>query len=87
MESHDESHPHRIRRRRQGLAEILQSKARQLQQKHGFAPKIVGVITGSKGSLYRQSGLDIEALLAAGQAGNMSAYPEQSGLRRDYDRE
>ena len=67
----------------QGLAEILQSKARQLQQTHGFAPSIVGVITGSKGSLYRQSGLDIEALLAAGQAGNMSAYPEQSGLRRD----
>ncbi len=67
----------------QGLAEILQTKAKQLQHDHGFAPNIVGVVTGSKGALYRQSGLDIDALLAAARAGDLSAYPEQTGLQSD----
>ena len=64
----------------QGFAEILQSKEGQLP---GFAPSIIGVITATKGSLYRSRGLDIGALLSAAETGSFAAYPEQAGLRRD----
>ncbi|MYD09600.1 MAG: homoserine dehydrogenase [Chloroflexi bacterium] len=66
----------------QGLAEILRDKGAQLEQAHGFSATIVGVVTASKGSLYRADGLDIAALLAAAQSGCFDAYPEQAGLRR-----
>lgn len=66
----------------QGLAEILQSKAALLEQKQGFAAQIVGVVTGSKGSLFRADGLDTAGLLAAAQSGSFDEFPEQPGLRR-----
>ena len=67
----------------QGFAEILLSKATQLAQEQDFSPLIVGVVTATKGTLFRDAGLDIAALLAAAQAGSFDAYPEQTGLRRD----
>ena len=66
----------------QGLAEILQSKAAQLAREQGFSATIVGVVTGSKGSLFRADGLDIAELLAAAQVGSFDSFPERSGLRR-----
>lgn len=66
----------------QGLAEILQSKAAQLAREHGFSATILGVVTGSKGSLFCADGLSIAELLAAAQAGSFDSYPERAGLRR-----
>lgn len=66
----------------QGLAEILRDKGAQLENERGFSVKVTGVVTGSKGSLYRADGLDITALLAAAQSGSFDAYPEGAGLRR-----
>lgn len=66
----------------QGLAEILQSKAAQLEREQSFSATIVGVVTGSKGSLFRADGLDIAGLLAAAESGSFDAYPERTGLGR-----
>lgn len=66
----------------QGLAEILQSKAAQLAREQGFSASIVGVVTGSKGSLFHRDGLDIAELLAAAPVGSFDNYPERAGLRR-----
>ena len=66
----------------QGLAEILQSKAAQLEREQGFTATIVGVVTGSKGSLFHADGLDIAELLAAARSGSFDEYPERTGLRR-----
>lgn len=67
----------------QGLAQILQSKAAQLEQAQGFSATVVGVVTASKGSLFHADGLDIAGLLAAAKSGSFDAYPEGEGLRRD----
>jgi homoserine dehydrogenase len=66
----------------QGFAEILRDKAAALQRKHSFTAEIIGVVTPSKGALYRKNGLDIPALLQAAQGGNFVGYPDQPGLRR-----
>lgn len=62
----------------QGFAKILVDKAQQLEQTAGFMPRIVGVVTGSKGTLYHPDGLDIDQLL-----GGVATYPEVDGLVRD----
>ena len=66
----------------QGFAEILREKAAELQREHNFKPEVVGVVTASKGSLYRSEGLDIASLLEAARAGDFGGYPEQPCLRR-----
>ena len=66
----------------QGFAEILQDKRDDLQQKQGFSALIVGVVTGSRGTLYHPDGLDISALL---DGRSLDAYPESEGLRRNWD--
>lgn len=66
----------------QGFAEILRDKAAELQREQGFAARIIGVVTASKGSLYRPGGLAIPALLAAAESGSFNAYPDQAGLQR-----
>ena len=68
----------------QGLAEILRDKAERLHDEYGFAAEIIGVVTASKGELYRAAGLDIEALLNAAASGSFDAYPDQADLRRDF---
>ena len=68
----------------QGFAEILRGKAAELAQKHRFSPKIVGLVTASKGSLHHPDGLDASALLDAAQAGAFDGYPTSGGLRRNW---
>ncbi len=67
----------------QGVAEILQSKAEQLEKRYQFSPAIIGVVTATKGALFQSDGLDIGALLSAAQSGSFRNYPEGAGLRRD----
>lgn len=67
----------------QGFAEILRDKASELQSKHGFTARIIGVVTASKGSLYHSAGLDLASLLQAAESGSFSDYPTARGLRRD----
>ena len=67
----------------QSLAQILRDKAVWLRDARGFEPTIVGVVTGSRGTLFRPSGLDIDELLAAAATGSLDAYAEEPGLRRD----
>ncbi len=66
----------------QGFAEILRDKAAELARAHDFAAEVIGVVTASKGSLYRSGGLEIDSLLAAAAAGSFERYPEEPGLRR-----
>ena len=66
----------------QGFAQILRDKSAELQRKHDFAAEIIGVVTASKGALYRSAGLDLSALLEAAAAGSFDGYPNQTGLRR-----
>lgn len=67
----------------QGFAEILQRKAKALKEAEGFSASIVGVVTATRGALFRSEGLDIEALLSAAESGSFDAYPQCTGLRRD----
>ena len=69
----------------QGFAEILRDKDRQLRDRFGLAAQIIGVVTASRGSLFREEGLDIGHLLMAAEAGGFAAYPEKAGLRRDMN--
>ncbi len=68
----------------QGFAEILRDKAAELGQKHRFSPRIVGVVTASKGSLYHPKGLDVPPLLEAAQAGTFASYPASADLQRNW---
>jgi homoserine dehydrogenase len=68
----------------QGLLEILRDKRQELSQ-FGFAPMIVAVATGSKGTLYNPQGLDIAALLAAIREGHLDHYPLTPHLSRNED--
>ncbi len=65
-----------------GFAEILRDKAADLQREQDFTARVVGVVTATKGSLYRAGGLDIAALLSAADVGDFAAYPDQAGLLR-----
>src|SRR5690606_27480859 len=69
----------------QGLAEILRDKASELQENEHFSPQIVAVATRSRGTLVCPDGLDILALLNAIEQGNLSHYPDQPNLQRDWD--
>lgn len=69
----------------QGFLRILQEKQDELRARYGFAPRIVAVVTGSRGSLYQPDGLGLDAVLAAIQAGALAQYPESAGLVRDWD--
>ncbi len=68
----------------QGFAEILRDKAAELGQKRRFLPRIVGVVTASKGSLYHPKGLDVPPLLEAAQAGAFAGYPGSADLQRNW---
>ncbi|MBX3085331.1 MAG: homoserine dehydrogenase [Anaerolineae bacterium] len=69
----------------QGLAQILLKKGELLERRYGFKASIVAVATLRKGSLYHPTGLDLQALLAAGQAGSFDSYPTTPGLIRGRD--
>lgn len=69
----------------QGLAQLLLDKAADLNARYGFSASIVAVSTLRKGGLYQPMGLDLAALLRAGQAGNFATYPDSAGLVRNLD--
>ena len=66
----------------QGFAEILRDKAAELKQRHNFTAEIIGVVTASKGTLYRTEGLAVSALLEAVGGGSFDGYGDEVGLRR-----
>ena len=68
----------------QGFAEILRDKAAELRREQDFAAEIIGVITATRGTLYRPAGLDIPALLEAAQGGSFAKYHNQPGLQRGF---
>lgn len=67
----------------QGLVDILHDKKDALASQYGFTPQVVGVATGSRGYLYNPQGLSLSALSHVG-SGNLSAYPDEAGLERDF---
>lgn len=69
----------------QGLAEILRDKAADLREHEHFQAQIVAVSTRTRGSLVSPDGLDIRDLLTAIDQGNLSHYPTQPGVQRDWD--
>lgn len=66
----------------QGFAQILRDKSAELQRKYNFTAEIIGVVTASKGALYRADGLNIPALLEAAARGSFADYPDEPGLKR-----
>lgn len=68
----------------QGFARILQDKADNLQQRYGLSAQIIGVATRSRGILYHENGLQLEALLEAAAQGSLEHYPDQEGLQRAF---
>lgn len=64
-----------------GLLEILQEKGDLLAARYGFSPRIVGVVTGSRGNLFDPAGLAPDALLALGD-GSLADYPGAESLRQ-----
>lgn len=68
----------------QGLAKLLHEKQAALATDYGFRAQIVGVATGSRGTLYQPEGLDIPQLLGAIQQGSLDHYPDRAGLQRDF---
>lgn len=66
----------------QGFAQILHEKATSLTTRYGFTPRITGVTTFTRGSLYHPDGLDLSALLTAIGSGSLDHYPDAPGLQR-----
>jgi homoserine dehydrogenase len=71
----------------QGFATLLRDKSGELAEQYGFRPRLVAVITRSRGSLYHANGLDPDALLRAMNDGGLASYPDEDGLRRDLTSE
>jgi len=75
----------------QGFAKILADKAEELKTNYGIAIHIVGVITGSKGTLYHPDGLSITHLLDGFDSTSddspkyLANYPESNDLKRNWD--
>lgn len=69
----------------QGLAKILRDQADYLRDQETFTAQIVGVATRSRGVLYHDEGLDLDALLSALERGHLNNYPPTEGLTRHWD--
>ncbi|MBN2206467.1 MAG: homoserine dehydrogenase [Candidatus Aminicenantes bacterium] len=64
----------------QGLLEILDRKAAELRDKHGFEAKVVAISDKLKGSVLAPDGVDIKAVLTVLGAGKtLDAYPGGKG--------
>ena len=68
-----------------GFVEILRDKSGELRERHGFSPRIVGVVDLVKGNVYHPRGLDPAQLLACGVSGALADYPGDDDLERDWD--
>ncbi len=71
----------------QGFAVILCDKTDELKAEHGFSAQVVGVVTGSKGTLYHPEGLHIPTLLDAIDSGSFDNYPDSDQLQRGLSAE
>lgn len=69
----------------QGLLEILSEKSDALKADYGFVPQIIGIATRSKGTLFDEQGLPVNALRAALQQGHLDIQAPSASLRRDLD--
>jgi homoserine dehydrogenase len=69
----------------QGFAALLRDKAAYLRDSLGLMPRLIGVYTRTRGSLYHADGLDPNALLTIIKAGTLDDYPYMSGLGRSWD--
>lgn len=69
----------------QGFAEILLQKSDELREKQNLDIQIVGVVTGSKGTLYHPDGLDVAMILEGAKAGTFEGYADVDGLERNWD--
>ncbi|HEX2621325.1 MAG TPA: homoserine dehydrogenase [Phototrophicaceae bacterium] len=69
----------------QGLISILKDKRNALREQYQFTPRIVGVVTRSRGTLYSIDGLDLDVLLQNVETGSLDNYPDSPDLRRDLD--
>lgn len=67
----------------QGLVALLRDRQAALRAQYGFEPRLVGVVTRTRGALYHPDGLDTAQLLSAAERGALAAYPAVEGLRRD----
>lgn len=69
----------------QGFVALLNDKMDQLRDDYGLTPRIVAVVTRSRGTLVDPNGLDLPTLLKIGKAGTFAAYPDGPTLERDWD--
>ena len=69
----------------QGFVEILRQKQATLEAQHNFRASIIGVVTGSRGTLYAPMGLDYDELLHSIEQEALDHYPDQEGLERGWD--
>lgn len=69
----------------QGLIRLLQEVRQGEDQPGAVRFRVVGVQTGSRGSLYHAQGLDLDLLAGLGRERPLADYPDRPGLRRDPD--
>ncbi len=69
----------------QGLLQILAEKSQPLYETSGFSPKIVGVATGSRGTLFDENGLSFDALQTALRSRTLDLDPASPTLQRNRD--
>lgn len=68
-----------------GFAQILMDKGADLAQKEGFVPRVVAIVTSSRGVLFDPNGLDLPAALDAYQKGSFEHYPASESLHREMN--
>ena len=69
----------------QGFVEILRQKQATLEAQHNFRASIIGVVTGSRGTLYATKGLDYDHLINAIEQGSLDHYPDQVEVEHGWD--
>jgi homoserine dehydrogenase len=67
----------------QGFLKVLALRSQSLQESHGFVPRIVGVVTRSKGTLFDEAGLPLDALRTALQNGHLDLTLNSSTVQRN----
>jgi homoserine dehydrogenase len=69
----------------QGFLDVLSLKAQPLQEQYGFVPRIVGIATRSKGTLFNEAGLPLAELQTALQQGSFDLITSSDSLQRGLD--
>jgi homoserine dehydrogenase len=69
----------------QGFLEVLSAKSQDLAVSRGFAARIVGVATRSKGTRFNEAGLPLDALRTALNQGHLDFETTSGSLAHDLD--